>query len=105
MEGHQRNLELYDRFNARVAGVSTNDVETLKYWGEELGLTFPIFSNVTGHLGIWFGAQPPGYPMFTRKTVIIDQNGVIRYMQRGSPDFHKILETIKQLHAEEGVTK
>ncbi len=101
MEGHQRNLDLYDRFNARVAGVSRNDVTTLKYWSDELGLTFPIISNVAGHIGIWFGAQPPGYPMFSRKTVIIDKTGVIRYMRRGSPDSHEILETLKLLHAEE----
>ena len=101
MEGHQRNLYLYDRFNARVAGVSRNDVTTLKYWTDELGLEFPIISNVAGHIGIWFGAQPPGYPMFNRKTVIIDKTGVIRYMRNGSPDYHEILETLKQLHAEE----
>jgi peroxiredoxin Q/BCP len=101
MEGHQRNLELYDRFNARVAGVSRNDVTTLRYWTDELGLTFPIMSNVAGHIGLWFGAQPPGYSMFSRKTVIIDKTGVIRYMRRGSPDFHEILATLKQLHAEE----
>jgi len=101
MEGHQRNLDLYDRFNARVAGVSRNDVTTLKYWTDELGLNFPIISNVAGHIGIWFGAQAPGYPMFSRKTVIIDKTGVIRYMRNGSPDFHEILATLKQLHAEE----
>jgi peroxiredoxin Q/BCP len=104
MEGHQRNLELYDRFNARVAGVSRNDITTLKYWSRDLGLTFPILSNVAGHLGIWFGAQPPGYPMFARMTVIIDKQGVIRYMHRGSPDYHAILAQLKVLHAEEGVT-
>jgi len=104
MEGHQRNLDLYDRFNARVAGVSRNDITTLKYWSDELGLTFPILSNTAGHLGIWFGAQPPGYPMFSRMTVIIDKQGVIRYMRRGSPDFHGILTKLKELHAEEEVT-
>jgi len=101
MEGHQRNLDLYDRFNARVAGVSRNDVVTLKFWSDELGLTFPIISNSAGHIGMWFGAQPPGYPMFSRKTVIIDKQGFIRYMRDGTPDFHDILETLKKLHAEE----
>jgi len=47
MEGHQRNLSLYDRFNARVAGVSVDDVTTLKYWAKSLDLTFPLLSNVT----------------------------------------------------------
>jgi peroxiredoxin Q/BCP len=101
MEGHQRNLYLYDRLNARVAGVSRDQVATLQYWTEEMGLTFPIFSNPVGHLGIWFGTLEEGYPMFSRKTVVIDKWGVIRYMQAGSPDFREILTLLKQLQEEE----
>src|SRR5512145_1299831 len=101
MEGHQRNLYLYDRLNARVAGVSRDQVATLEYWTEEMGLTFPIFSNPVGHLGIWFDTLEEGYPMFSRKTVVIDKWGVIRYMQAGSPDFREIFTLLKQLHEEE----
>jgi peroxiredoxin Q/BCP len=101
MEGHQRNRYLYDRLNARVAGVSRDQVATLKYWTEEMGLTFPLFSNPVGHLGIWFDTLEEGYPMFSRKTVVIDKWGVIRYMQAGSPDFQEILTLLKQLHEEE----
>lgn len=103
MEGHQRNLYLYDRFNARVAGVSRDTVETLHYWTEALGLTFPVFSNPIGHLGIWFGTLAESYPMFSRKTVIIDKWGTIRYMQNGPPDYREILLLLKRLHAEEAV--
>ena len=101
MEGHQRNLYLYDRFNARVAGVSRDTVETLRYWAEELGLTFPVFSNPIGHLGIWFGTLMEDYPMFARKTVIIDKWGTIRYMSSGLQNDREILLLLKQLHAEE----
>ncbi|MHB1397838.1 MAG: redoxin domain-containing protein [Trichloromonadaceae bacterium] len=101
MEGHQRNLYLYERLNARVAGVSRDQSETLKFWAEDLGLTFPIISNTIGHLGIWFDTLEAGYPMFSRKTVIIDRWGTIRYMRNGSPDFQEILTLLKQLHDEE----
>lgn len=101
MEGHQRNLYLYERLNARVAGVSRDQVETLKFWAEDLGLTFPVLSNTIGHLGIWFDTLEAGYPMFSRKTVIIDKWGIIRYMRSGSPDFREILTLLKQLHDEE----
>ena len=103
MEGHQRNLYLYDRFNARVAGVSRDTVVTLKYFVEDLGLTFPLFSNPGGHMGILFGALRDDMPMFARKTLIIDKWGTIRYMRDGSPDYHEILTTLKELHREEGV--
>ena len=104
MEGHQRNLSLYDRFNARVAGVSVDDVTTLKYWAKSLDLTFPLLSNVTGFLGASFGVAPSpevrGFPVFSRRTVIIDPKGIIRYVKDGSPDFKDILLFLKKMNKE-----
>ena len=106
MEGHQRNLSLYERFNARVLGVSVDDVITLKYWAKSLDLTFPILSNVTGFLGRSLGVDPSpeikGYPVFSRRTVIIDKSGIIRYVRDGSPDFKDILLFLKKLNQEGG---
>ena len=102
MEGHQRNLYLYERFNARVLGVSRDDVTTLKYWAKGLDLTFPLLSNVTGFLGAYFDIQPEGKPIFGRRTVIIDKTGVIRYARDGSPDFKGILLFLKKLNQEGG---
>ncbi len=102
MEGHQRNLDLYDRFNARVLGVSRDDVTTLKYWAKSLDLTFPLLSNITAFLGAYFGIQPEGQPIFGRRTVIIDKTGIIRYVRDGSPDFKDILFFLKKLNQEGG---
>ncbi|MCP3175615.1 MAG: peroxiredoxin family protein [Desulfuromonadales bacterium] len=101
MEGHQRNLYLYDRFNARVAGVSRDNVDTLKYFAEEYGLTFPLFSNTSSYLGTWLGAYAPGSPVFARRTVVIDKWGTIRYSKSGNPNYHEVLQVLKELHAEE----
>ena len=106
MEGHQRNLSLYDRFNARVVGVSVDDVTTLKYWAKSLDLTFPLLSNITGFLGGSLGVAPSpeikGYPVFSRRTVVIDMKGIIRYARDGSPDFKEILLFLKKLNQEGG---
>ncbi len=102
MEGHQRNLYLYDRFNARVVGVSRDDVLTLKYWGNGLGITFPLLSNITAFLGSFFDTQPEGKSIFGRRTVIIDKKGIIRYVRDGSPDFRDILLFLKKLNQEGG---
>ena len=102
MEGHQRNLSLYDRFNARVLGVSRDDVITLKYWAKGLDLTFPLLSNVTSFLGVSVDAQPDGRPIFSRRTIIIDNKGIIRYVRDGSPDFKDILLFLKKLNQEGG---
>jgi peroxiredoxin Q/BCP len=102
MEGHQRNLYLYERFNARVLGVSRDDVTTLKYWGNGLGITFPLLSNITAFLGAYFDIQPEGQPIFGRRTVIIDKTGIIRYVRDGSPDFKDILLFLKKMNQEGG---
>jgi len=102
MEGHQRNLYLYERFNARVLGVSRDDVTTLKYWANGLDLTFPLLSNVTAFLGVSVDVQPEGRPIFRRRTIIIDKKGIIRYVRDGSPDFKDILLFLKKLNQEGG---
>jgi peroxiredoxin len=106
MEGHQRNLPLYERFNARVLGVSVDDATTLKYWAKSLDLNFPLLSNITGFLGAAFGIEPSpeikGFPVFSRKTVIIDKKGTIRYVRDGTPQFKDILLFLKKLNQEGG---
>jgi len=102
MEGHQRNLYLYERFNAQVVGVSRDDVTTLQYWAKSLGLTFPLLSNVTAYVGDFFGVQSAASPVFQRRTVIIDRKGIIRYAKDGSPDFRDILLFLKKLSQEGG---
>lgn len=102
MEGHQRNLYLYDHFNARVAGVSRDDPTTLGLFARDLGLTFPLLSNGSGYLALSLGAFPQGAPTFVRRTVIIDRRGTIRYVHDGPPDYRGILQMLKKLHQEEG---
>jgi len=106
MEGHQRNLSLYDRFNARVLGVTVDDMTILKYWAKSMDLTFPLLSNVTGFLGASLGIEPSpeikAYPVFSRRTIIIDKSGIIRYSKAGSPDFKEILLFLKKLNQEGG---
>jgi peroxiredoxin len=100
MEGHQRNLYLYERFNTQVVGVSRDDVRTLQYWAKDLGITFPLLSNISAYLGESFGVQSDNQPVFNRRTVIIDTRGIIRYVRDGSPDFKEILLFLKKLNSE-----
>jgi peroxiredoxin len=100
MEGHQRNLYLYERFNTQVVGVSRDDVKTLQYWADDLGITFPLLSNISAYFGESFGVQFDNQPVFSRRTVIIDKKGIIRYVRDGSPDFKEILLFLKKLNSE-----
>ncbi len=98
MQGHMRNLSAYQALNARVVGVSRDDVITLKYWAKHLRISFPLLSNISGYTGDYFGAVKPGQYVFERLTVIIDKKGIVRYMKDGSPDFEEILGFLKKLN-------
>ena len=100
MQGHQRNLSAYEALNARVAGVSRDDMHTLKYWAGHLRITFPLFSNISGYLGNFMGAEKEGQFVFERLTVILDKKGIIRYMKDGSPDFEDLKAFLKKLNEE-----
>ena len=108
MDGHQRNLSLYEALNARVLGVSMDDVATNKYFAQSLWLTFPIVSNTLPWMGTAYGAysnKPPFLPdgtpqMFGRRTVIIDKKGVVRYIRNDTPNFQEILTFLLKLEEE-----
>jgi len=108
MDGHQRNLYLYDALNARVLGVSMDDVITNKYFAQSLWLEFPILSNTLPWMGKDYGTysnKPPflvdGSPQwFGRRTVVIDKKGIVRYIRNGPPNFEDILTFLLKLEEE-----
>ena len=108
MDGHQRDLYLYERLNAKVLGVSMDDVTTNKYFAKELWLDFPILSNTLAWMGASYGAYsdkppfaPDGSPIrFGRLTVVIDKKGIARYVKKGSPDNPEILQLLLKLEKE-----
>jgi len=108
MDGHQRNLYLYEALNARVLGVSMDDVTTSTYFAKSLWLTFPLLSNTLPWMGTAYGAfsnKPPfltdGTPQwFGRRTVIVDKKGIVRYIRNDTPKFEEILTFLLKLEEE-----
>jgi peroxiredoxin len=108
MEAHNRDLFLYKRLNTQVLGVSMDDPVTLKFFAESLHLEFPIMSNVLAFVGKAYGAyrdKPPFGPdgsanNFGRRTVVVDRQGIIRYIKDGSPDDQEILMFLLNLEKE-----
>ena len=100
MQGHQKNLSVYDGLNARVVGVSRDDTTTLAFWAKHLPITFPLLSNISGYAGEFYGAVKPGQFPFERLTLILDKKGIIRYMKDGSPNYVEIIAFLKKLNEE-----
>ena len=108
MDAHQRDLYLYERLNARVLGVSMDDVITNKYFAKEFWLEFPVLSNPLPWMGMAYGAYSAKEPFlkdgtsnwFGRRTVVIDKKGIVRYIKDDSPDNKEILDFLVKLEEE-----
>ncbi len=102
--GHQRNLYLYDRLNTKVLVVDRDDVETNRQFIKAHWLEYPIGSSVTARVGQEHGAyptkEPYPTPRFTRRTIIFDKAGIVRYIRNGSPNYKEILNFLITLEEE-----
>jgi peroxiredoxin len=73
-----------------------------------LDLDFPIISNVLPWMGMQYGAfshtkpfLPDGSPKwFGRRTVIIDKNGIVRYIKDGHLNVQEVLSVLLKLESE-----
>ena len=108
MDSHNRDLYLYEALNARVLGVSMDDVVTNKFFAKEFWLNFPLLSNPLAWMGKQYGAYSAKAPFlpdgsvnnFGRRTVVVDKMGIVRYIKDGSPDNKEILSLLLKLEKE-----
>lgn len=89
MAAFQKDLASFERLNAQVLGVSTDTIESHKRFAESLDLEFPLLSDPGGKIQAQYGSG--------RITFIIDQDGMIRDVQKGMPDNDKLLKVLKTL--------
>ena len=64
--------------------ISTDDLDTLKRWAQEVKATYPILSDATGRVTEAYGVMMPNQKLAIRTTFVIDKSGVIREIQQGS---------------------
>ena len=91
---------------AKVYGVSTDTFFTLKAWGDQQKLGFPLLSDYNKDAIKAYDVVNPdmiGLKNIARRAVIvIDKAGVIRYREalddaRNEPDYEKLKQALTQL--------
>jgi len=103
-------LESYEKFEAKILGVSVDSSFALKLWSDQLKFNFPLLSDFNKELSARYGAQYdiflPGkfdyYGVAKRSAFIVDKDGIIRYaevLENGGnePNYDAIKETLKKL--------
>jgi peroxiredoxin len=89
--------------NAKVLGISTDTFFTLKAWGDQQKLGFPLLSDYNKEAIQAYGVVNPdmiGLKNIAKRAVfVIDKGGVIRYREiledaRNEPDYEKLRQAL-----------
>jgi alkyl hydroperoxide reductase subunit AhpC len=89
MPSYEEDLSEFERRNAQVLGISTDQVFSNEAWAKSLGgLSFPLLSDnwPYGHVAAQYGVLR-GSGTCERAIFVIDKEGIVRYV-----DIHDIGE-------------
>ena len=75
-----------EKKGAKVLGISTDDVETLRRFRKETGAPFELLSDPDGKVArLYTGLMPiPGVDLAKRSNVVIGQDGKVQKLVTGS---------------------
>ena len=90
MQAFQNDIARFEKLNAQVLGVSADTLETHNDFAKKLGLSFPLLVD-DGAIRKMYGGG--------RITYLIDQSGIVRYVQKGMPDNDKLISEIGTLQS------
>jgi peroxiredoxin len=92
--------------NANVLGISTDTFFTLKAWGDQQKLGFPLLSDYNKEAIHAYGVVNPdmiGLKNISKRAVfVIDKGGVVRYREiledaRNEPDYDKLKQALAEI--------
>ena len=76
-----------------VVGINPAGAEEHARYGAQLGLNFPLLSDVDGQVALRYGAFNPDRSV-QRTVYVVDRQGLIRFAARGMhwvPEFYEVL--------------
>lgn len=80
MKGFQQNLQKLEAADTQVLGVSVDSPFANKAWADQLGVTFPLLSDLGGDVSKQYGIYNPQYKAARRVSYLIDKNGKVAEM-------------------------
>ncbi len=69
---------------ARVVGISTDDVATLRRFKDENQLPYPLLSDDGGKVAKQYGGTMPIFGVANRATFVLDRDGTVKDVITGS---------------------
>lgn len=89
----------FEKYQVAVFGINPGGVESHQKFIRKYGLTASLLIDNKLTVAEQYGATRRilGKQIVNRSVVLIDKQGVIRYLERGLPPDSEILEAVKQL--------
>lgn len=81
---YQSEIAKFDRASAQIISISVDSPAKNKAYAESLKVTYPILSDHRRAVSREYGVLMPVIRLAKRVTFVIDQQGVIQSIQRGS---------------------
>jgi peroxiredoxin len=78
----QRESQNFAQSDTEVWAVSVDDAKDQAAFAAELGLRFPLLPDTERKLSMLFGAAQNKSDLAARRSVLIDKNGVVRWIDR-----------------------
>jgi len=97
-------LKRFESVNARVFGISVDNIWSHKAFAEKLSISYPLLSDFhpKGKVASLYGLYLEDMGITNRATVIIDKEGIVRYVKvyeiptvRDNEELLKALEGLK----------
>jgi peroxiredoxin len=84
MRAFQQQLKTLEGADTQVLGVSMDSPFANKAWAQQIGVTFPLLSDMGGDITKEYGVYEPRYKAARRITYLIDKDGKVIEMQKDS---------------------
>jgi alkyl hydroperoxide reductase subunit AhpC len=102
MPAFDRRVRDFEAANTQVVGISTDSPFSHENWAKTVGIHhYPLLSDLHRTVVKDYGVYWPEWNANTRATFILDENGVVRFIERYGrgelPDPETILAEVKKL--------
>lgn len=82
MQAFQKQVQTLEGADTQVLGVSIDSPPANKVWAQQIGVTFPLLSDLGGDVMRDYGVYEPKYKAARRITYLIDKDGKVVEMQK-----------------------
>jgi mycoredoxin-dependent peroxiredoxin len=82
MKAFQDKLKTLEDTDTQVLGVSMDSPFANKAWAQQIGVTFPLLSDMGGDTSREYGVYNSSYKAARRVTYLIDKDGKVVEMQK-----------------------